>query len=313
MLAAAHPTRPPQGSLVRRPRVRVFSLVAIAFAGWLTGPLDARQDPAPPQGFRASVSLVPVYATVTAKDGTFATGLTRDDFAVFDNGVRQDIVSFADAAQAISVFLMLDTSGRLADARPRLFAAAREFLSHLQPDDRAMVGSLVYQGPPFTSDKTRLGTSLDLLPSDPGSPLWLALDRAITALSTETNRRVIVVYTDGRNEDLGQFRALNVSEASLRARLEAAGTMLYAIGIEGRSLTANIRALARRSGGRATELGRTDTLGTALAGVADELHHQYLLGFTPAVFDDKTHKLEVRVLRPDLLVRARELYVATKR
>lgn len=298
---------------MRRPRLLPVWLVGVALAGSLARPLDARQDPATPQGFRSSVSLVPVYATVTTKEGTFATGLTREDFEVFDNGVRQDIVSFADTAQTVSVFLMLDTSGRLAEARPRLFAAAREFLSFLQPDDRAMLGSLVYQGPPFTSDKKRLGTSLDLLPSDPGSPLWLALDRAITALSTETNRRVIIVYTDGRNEDLGQFRALKVTEASLRARLEASGTMLYAIGFEGRSLTSSIRTLARRSGGRATELGRTDALGTALAGVADELHHQYLLGFTPAVFDDKPHTLDVRVLRPGLVVRARELYVATKR
>jgi VWFA-related protein len=272
---------------------------------------SARQDA--PQGFRSSVDLVPVYATVTTKTGTFATGLTQSDFTVLDNGVPQPIVSFAEAAQSISVFLMLDTSGRMAEARPRLFAAAREFLSHLKADDRAMVGSLVYQGPPFTSDKNRLGTSLDLLPSDPGSPLWLALDRAITALATETSRRVIIVYTDGRNEDLGQFRALKVSEASLRTRLEEAGTMLYAIGFEGRSLTTTIRTLARRSGGRATELARTDDLGRALAGVADELHHQYLLGFTPAVFDGKPHKLEVRLTRPDLLVRARELYVARRK
>jgi hypothetical protein len=176
-----------------------------------------------------------------------------------------------------------------------------------------MVGSRVYQGPPVTSDKARLGTARDLLPGDPGAPLWLALDRAITALGPETNRRVIVVYTDGRNEDLGQFRALKVTESSLRARLEAQGTMLYAIGFEGRSLTTNLRTLARRSGGRATELKRTDALGTALAGVADELHHQYLLGFTPAVFDGKPHTLEVRVTRPELVVRARELYVASKR
>ena len=307
---AAHSTGPRERSAARRP---LLAGLAVIWTLAATAPTVARQDPAPPQAFRSSVALVPVYATVTTKAGAFATGLTRDDFAVFDNGIRQDIVSFAEAAQAISVFLMLDTSGRMADARPRLFAAAREFLSHLQPDDRAMMGSLVYQGPPFTSDKKRLGTSLDLLPGDPGSPLWLALDRAITALSNEANRRVIVVYTDGRNEDLGQFRALKVSEASLRARLEAEGTMLYAIGFEGRSLTSNIRALARRSGGRATELARTDDLGRALAGVADELHHQYLLGFTPAVFDGKPHKLEVRVLRPDLTVRARELYVATKR
>lgn len=56
---------------------------------------------------------------------------------------------------------------------------------------------------------------------------------------------------------------------------------------------------------------RTDDLGAILAGIADELHHQYLLGFTPARFDDKVHKIDVRVRLPGPVVRARESYLAT--
>ena len=262
--------------------------------------------------FRATTDLVPVYATVTARDGSFATGLTKDDFTVLDNGKPQPIVSFAEAAQAISVSVILDTSASMVDALPRVFGAAGAFLDRLRDDDRAMVGSLVYVGPPFTSDKKRLRGSMELLPRDPGSPVWLSLDRAITALAPESNRRVIVMYTDGRNGDLGQFRALKVSESSVRARLEASGVMLYVVGFEGIPLGSGIKRLAARSGGRASELGRTDDLGQALSAVADELHHQYLLGFTPAVFDGKTHTIQVRLRQPELTVRARQLYVASK-
>ena len=265
------------------------------------------------QVFRSTVDLVPVFATVTARDGTFATGLTKDDFTVLDNGKPQEIVSFAEATQTISVSLILDTSGSMGAALPRVMAAAGVFLDNLRADDRAMVGSLLYVGPTFTSDKQRLRTSMDLLPRDPGSPVWLALDRAISALRPETNRRVIVIYTDGRNSNLGQRYPPRITESSVGVRVEAEDVMVYAIGFEGVSLAGGMRTLARRSGGRATELRRTDNLGSALAAVADELHHQYLLGFTPAVFDGQTHRLEVRVRRPGLTIRARERYIATKK
>ena len=265
------------------------------------------------QVFRSSIDLVPVFATVTAPDGTFAKGLAKDDFIVLDDGKPQEIVSFAEEAQAISVSVILDTSGSMTEALPRVFAAGGAFLDNLRPDDRAMIGSLVYQGPPFTTDKRRLRSAMDLVPRDPGSPVWLALDRALAALKAETNRRVIVIYTDGRNGDLGQFKALKVSEASVRARVETEGVMVYVIGFEGVSLGGGIKTIARRSGGRATELGRADNLATVLAGVADELHHQYLLGFTPAAFDGKPHKLAVHLRRPELTVRARDLYVADKK
>lgn len=262
--------------------------------------------------FRAAADVVPVYVTVTGPDGTFVEDLTREDFTVLDNGRPQAITTFADEAQAISASVILDTSSRMAGARPRLFAAASAFLDALLPGDRATIGSLLYLGPPLSSDPARVRASLELLPRDEGSPLWMALDQAVTVLQPETNRRVIVVYTDGRNEQPHYLRRLNVSESSVRARLEASGVMLYAIGIEGASLTGAIKTLARRSGGRATELGPTDDLAAALADVAGELHQQYLLGFTPAAFDGRTHRIDVRVARPGLTVRAREVYVAAQ-
>ncbi len=55
-----------------------------------TGAIASAQDA--PQGFRSSVDLVPVYATVTTKSGTFAAGLAKEEFTVLDNGVPQPIV-----------------------------------------------------------------------------------------------------------------------------------------------------------------------------------------------------------------------------
>lgn len=274
----------------------------------------AQQQP----GFRSSVDLVPVFATVLARDGSFVRGLTKDDFTVLDDGKPQEIVSFSAEAQAISVSLILDTSSSMASALPRLFAAAGVFLDQLRPDDRAMLGTLVYQSPSFTADKARLRTALDLAPPDPGSPVFGALDRALTSLKSETNRPVIVIYTDGKNAEIAvrnQGRAPIGRPATaemVATRVEREGVMVYAIGFEGVKLTNVMKSIAQRSGGRATELRPVDDLGKALAGVADELHQQYLLGFTPAAFDGRVHALEVRVKSPDQIVRARQTYVAKK-
>ena len=70
-----------------------------------------------------------------------------------------------------------------------------------------------------------------------------------------------------------------------------------------------LREIAIESGGGYFELRDTQRLGSTFARVADELHRQYLLGFTPAL-DGKTHTLEVRVKQGDVVVRARKSYVA---
>jgi Ca-activated chloride channel family protein len=285
--------------------VRAVVILLLASTGLL-----AQQTP---PIFKSAVDVVPVYATVTDPSGAFTRGLTREDFVVLDDGKPQQLVSFSEEAQAVSVSVILDTSGSMSEARPKMLAAAGVFLDQLRPDDRAMLGSLVYAGRPFTSDKARLRSAMDLIPPDPGSPIWAALDRAVTALQPETSRRVIVMYTDGRNTNIGQYNYLKVDESTVRGRLEAEGVMLYAIGFQGVSLAGGIKNIARRSGGRATELGKDDDLAKTLTAIADELHHQYLIGFTPAAFDGKSHKIEVRLTKPELAVRARQQYVAVRK
>ena len=210
-----------------------FCLIGVLVAGIVSLNLSARQQP---QVFRSSVNLVPVFATVTNPDGSFARGLTKDDFTVLDNKVPQEITSFSVEAQTISVSVILDTSGSMAAALPRVFGAARAFLARLTPEDRAMVGSLFYVGPPLTADKSRLGTLLDMLPRDPGSPVFAALDRSLTALKPESNRRVIVMYSDGKDNS-GARRA--TTPVGILSRVETEGVMVYAIGFEGASISSD--------------------------------------------------------------------------
>jgi VWFA-related protein len=70
--------------------------------------------------------------------------------------------------------------------------------------------------------------------------------------------------------------------------------------------------IAAATGGGYFELSSANNLVFTFERVADELHQQYVLGFTPAVLDGKVHALDVRVLKPQLTVRARKSYLATR-
>jgi hypothetical protein len=72
-----------------------------------------------------------------------------------------------------------------------------------------------------------------------------------------------------------------------------------------------LKKLADETGGGYFELKRTDELGPTFSRVAQELHAQYVLGFSPQTLDGKVHTLEVRVLRPGFTARSRKSYVAT--
>jgi hypothetical protein len=68
--------------------------------------------------------------------------------------------------------------------------------------------------------------------------------------------------------------------------------------------------VAEETGGGYTEIRFGQDLGAAFAGVADELHSQYLIGFAPPKRDGKTHDIDVRVKQRDMKPRARKSYVA---
>ena len=71
--------------------------------------------------------------------------------------------------------------------------------------------------------------------------------------------------------------------------------------------------IATETGGGYFELTSANNMSATFVRIADELHRQYALAFTPAKFDGKTHRIEVRIRRPNLTARARKSYVAKAR
>lgn len=284
----------------------------------LTALLMSTSSAAQQATFHGGTRSVVVHATVTDANGRLVPDLERHHFEVYDNGKRQDITQFDNAIQPISVVVMLDSSGSMTMQMDVLKQAAAQFVRHLQPEDRARIGSFSDRNririhpEQFTGNREELMAALrhDLQVGNP-TALWDAADRGMDALHGIEGRRVVVVFTDG-SDNLS-----HKSQKDVLKRARADELMIYAIGlrspVRGQGVTQpdpGLRKVADETGGGYFELQRTDELHTTFTRVAQELHSQYVLGFSPQALDGKTHTLDVRVTQPGLTARARKSYIA---
>ena len=267
--------------------------------------------------FRGGTQTVPVYATVTNSEGRLVPDLLQEHFEIYDNGQKRPITVFRSDVQPITVVMMLDTSGSMTLYLDTLKDAAEQFTLRLLPEDRGKVGSFsdkiqVFPRGGFTGDRDQL---IQILRNDLqfGNPtrLWDAVFEGMNHLSEETGRRVVLVFTDG---DDTASKLVDFDRVIERARDDQ--FLIYAIGLQSQFMgrvtrpDRKLRRLAEETGGGYFELTKTQDLGTAFSRVADELHRQYVIGFTPASLDGKVHKLEVRSVVPGMTVRARRSYLA---
>jgi Ca-activated chloride channel homolog len=307
---------------------RTGAVAAVPFVVALLGP--GVYGKASGAQFRSGVQTVSIYATVRDGTGRFATNLTRDDFRIRDNGRPVDISVFSSDVQPITVSVMLDMSGSMMPNFLRVRASTLHFIDALLPHDRATIGTFgseVFVSPLLTGDKAILKRVVEeeLWPGG-GTPLWAAIDEAMTALAAETGRRVVLALTDGRDSG-GQLRLPssptdrpktmnwpgNPSYGKVRKRAVEQAFMVYAIGMESGGLDSSMIDLADETGGGHFKLARGAELDATFAQVADELRRQYLLGFVPAAVDGKLHALDVEVTKPGFQVRARKNYLAERR
>ena len=273
------------------------------------------------QKFKTSTDTVPLYVTVTDPEKRLVPGLVMEDFEVFDNGKPQVITSFDNTPTPVSVIVMLDTSGSMTLALDLVKQAAEQFLIRMLPNDEGRVGAFsdkisFYPTDAFTGDRDRLIRALKDLDFGYPTRLYDAVDESITELGGAQHRKVVLVFTDGDDT------ASNVGSGDMQDRSREQEVMVYAIGLENRYFNGQsqvlsrpdrgLRRLAEESGGGYFLLKKTDELGETFTRVAQELHSQYVLGFTPQNLDGKVHKLEVRLKKPGLAARSRRSYVATK-
>ena len=314
--------------------------VLLCGAAGLIGQEGSQQQP-----FKTGTRTVGVYATVSEESGRLVADLTQDDFEVKEDGKVRPLTLFASETQPITIVVMLDKSGSMRANYGLVRAGAEAFVRRLMAGDKARIGTfstkieLVPED--FTPDQDGLVRILRQgEPPEPNSPtpLWNAVNEAIGALTGQQGRRVVLAFTDGADAP-GNLKTNNLSLMDVMDRAQREDVMLYAIGLESRTPPsmgggmrsggfggggfggnplgtqrpdAGLPTIAGETGGGYFELTRADDLQATFARVADELHRQYALGFEPTKLDGKTHKVEVKVKKPGLKVRARKHYVASK-
>jgi Ca-activated chloride channel family protein len=266
--------------------------------------------------FRSGIELTSITATVTDRDGHLVTGLERDVFEVFEDGMRQTVTQFARERVPVGLGVLLDNSDsmfgkRIQDAR----AAVNRFLFELlEPADEFFLMAFNHRPRPLTGwtrAQPEVQRALDGLQPNGGTAIYDAIVDARTR-----PRGALVVISDGADT------ASNISLRELRSALLRTDAFVYAIALdppERQAINARVNAQALReitaeTGGR-TEIVQSSTqLLEATARIAEELNSQYVLGYTsPRGADGQYHSIRVRIAGADYRVRARSGYVATPR
>jgi len=263
---------------------------------------------APPQ-FTSGVNAVEVYAAVVDREGRPVTGLTRGDFTVLEDGQPQTVSTFTEGDFPLSVAVGVDRSFSMTDRLPLERSAARVFLQALGSKDESMVvaiGTEIEISAPLSTDRQGQFRAVDRLQPWGTTGLHDAIIQSIDAIQTAKGRRALILMSDGTD----RYSKATAAEALERAR--RADVMIYPIAL-GRTRPSLFAELASLTGGRSFQPKDPRHLNETVQTIADELHHQYLLGYTPSrpivAGEEQWRSITVNVNRPGSSVRARDGYM----
>jgi len=146
-------------------------------------------------------TLVRLNVGVVNPSGRPITHLAQTDFSLYEDGVKQKILSFEPTRAPFSVVMILDMSGSTLGFRQTIRMSANRFVDALAPDDRVAVVEFydkVNVLNDFTSDRRKIFNSIQVSNGKGKTQLYKALDTALDKLSKEGKRRkAVIVLTDG--------------------------------------------------------------------------------------------------------------------
>jgi Ca-activated chloride channel family protein len=292
----------------------------------------------PPAVFRAGVELVYLDVTVTAADGSIVTGLTQDDFEIFDEGVRHDVAVFSAEPEPISLGILIDISRSMAGDRMQAAINAADAMGRaLQPKDRWSVFTFntelnpVFGWRPYEPSAVRALNGIKL---GGGTELFKSVAAMVPKFrDASLRKRAMLVITDGSdnavqlsrpNHSIGPSRIgaehkmpdetmVDHADKAVTA-LRTGEVMVYGLGIGwGDVHVPSLEKLADPTGGGVAVAKTTADLEILAKFLTDELRQQYTLGFSPLkAADGKYRRLKVVAKNPEHTARTRAGYVAKK-
>ncbi len=276
------------------PRVRTIMVVATdddghtARASKRTAGVDSTET--------VDVKLRQISVTALDGKGNFVKDLEAANFEVFEDGTRRQATHFYKGDAALSLAMLLDVSkSMLTGLRiEKSKKAACEFLNSLRPMDHVMAIAFnngVYSFGDFTTDRASLTPRIESLVAGGGTALYDTLIAATRKLNERPGRKVIVVFSDGRDEhsvaSLG-----DATDALLRG-----DTTVYAVGLGLLNIEEKQRDIledwARQTGGRAFFTNDVNEVGKFYAAIAEELRWQYSLGYPPPPSKRSWHEIKI--------------------
>ena len=272
------------------------------------------------QNFRSNILNVPVTVTVVDGNGRLITGLTQQDFEIFEDGTLQTVTTFTNERVAVSLGVLLDASDsmrgqKISDAG---MAVERFVGDLLRAEDEAFIGLFNHRArlaSAWTRPPSSLRDRLTAIVPTGGTAIYDAVAQSAEMFDRRTKpRAALVVISDGA--DTASDRSLQQARDAVVKR----DAFVYAIAIDSPGVAAStrvnpaaLRDLTGPTGGYTEVVHEASELGPATQRIAEELNSQYTIGYTPGrALDGSWRTIRVRVKGQPYYVRARQGYMADR-
>jgi Ca-activated chloride channel family protein len=271
--------------------------------------VEVRRSPINTSPIQMNVDRVIVPVTVTDPFDRIVTGLSKNNFQIFDDKVKQQILSFTTEDAPISVAMVFDTSGSMSDKIQKSKEAALEFFKTSNPEDVFMLISFSnspYLVSPFTDNYENILDRLLFVKAGGRTSLLDAIYLGLSRMEkTDTSRRALLVISDGGDNHS------RYTERDIKRAVKESDVQIYAIGIfepladigrtpeeaAGPSLLSD---LANISGGRMFSVQDPSELPDIAEKISIQLRNQYVIGYKPSnlVRDGRWRRIRVKLNPP---------------
>jgi VWFA-related protein len=294
------------------PRILVILLISL-----IATLITAAQDDDP---IRVDTTVVRLNVGVVDQRGRPVTSLSRQNFEVYEDGIKKEISRFEPTEAPFSVVLMLDMSGSTLSFRPVIRQSAFRFLDALAPNDRVAVIEFydkINLRNDFTTDRGTISNSINVSNGRGKTYLYKALDFALDKLSKERSRRkAVIVLTDGMDtqvKDRDREILDRVTDAQIATalrpdanelltnvlnRADAQGVTIYPLGLPTgdpvkladptprqvamyTAARSRLQLVADRTGGTFNAINRLEEMGRLYSQVAADLRTLYTVEYQP--------------------------------